>query len=383
MAVVAGLDGREIVAIGVACDIHRCGALPVLVVVSSRHLHVASCGFKVVAVVGVERHQLVGVFLRAIAVVQSQGGEVRGCRGGHIYCAFASGDVSAHGGMEFHVGEEMEFVVHVKAADDALHRGARVILVDQSAWVAHAAVDRNARGIQCLVVSAISGIVGVDGTAVVEAVLIISTLDVECELQMVLEKRGVENHVAGPSLGVVLAHESVLTVESCRHTEGQEPRSARKAQIVVGAEGGAIDLVVPVGIVVAKQSSLCSGALGVDGIDKLVAAHHVDHARTGLQAVGGAEIDAQLSFGTFFRGDDDDTIGSTRTIDGRGGSVFEYSHALDVVWVDQAQEVAAVARYAALLQGYAVEDDERVVAGVERGTATDADCGARGSRTAV
>ena len=347
------------------------------------------------AVVGVERHQLVGVFLWAITIVQSQRGEVRGCRGGHIYCAFASGDVSAHGGVEFHVGEEMEFVVHVKAADEALHRGARVILVDQSAWVAHAAVDRNARGIQCLVVSAISGIVGVDrqggvegggspdGTAVVEAVLIISTLDVECELQMVLEKRGVEHHVAGPSLGVVLAHESVLTVESCRHTEGQEPRSAREAQIVVGAEGGAIDLVVPVGIVVAKQSPLCGGALGVDGIDKLVAAHHVDHARTGLQAVGGAEIDAQLSLGTFFRGDDDDTVGSTRTIDGRGGSVFEYGHALDVVGVDQAQEVAAVAGDAALLQGYAVEDDERVVAGVERGTATDADCGARGSRTAV
>ncbi len=200
---------------------------------------------------------------------------------------------------------------------------------------------------------------------------------------MVVEETGIEHHIARPALGVVVAHDAVLIEIADRYAEGQEACLTADAQVVVGAISVVVDLVVPVGIVIAEECALGVGALGGDGIDKLVAAHHVHHAGARLQAVGRREGHLRFAAATLLGRDDDDAVRGARTIYSRRRGILEHRHALDVVGVDQTEEIAGIARDATALQWYAVEHDQRVVAGIERGTATDADGGTGCGRSAV
>ncbi len=64
--------------------------------------------------------------------------------------------------MELHIGEEMELVVEVEAAHEALHGRLRGVLLHQSLRVGHTAVDGLARGVECLVVAAIGLVVHIN-----------------------------------------------------------------------------------------------------------------------------------------------------------------------------------------------------------------------------
>src|SRR5690606_32929251 len=79
--------------------------------------------------------------------------------------------------------------------------------------------------------------------------------------------------------------------------------------------------------------------------------------------------------------DQDNAVGSTRTIDGRCIGIFEEGERLDIVRIDQAERIGT-AIAAATGQWHAIDDDERVVAGIERRPGTDTD-GAPRSRPAT
>ena len=66
---------------------------------------------------------------------------------------------------------------------------------------------------------------------------------------------------------------------------------------------------------------------------------------------------------TLISGDDDDTVGTTGTVDGSGGSILQDVDALDVAWANIAELTH---------EWDTVEHDERVVAGREGTLTTDA-----------
>ena len=79
-----------------------------------------------------------------------------------------------------------------------------------------------------------------------------------------------------------------------------------------------------------------------------------------LPAIREVVVDLGFALRAFLRGDEDDTVGRTRTVDGSGSSVFEHFDALNILGVDEL--------HAVLVGSHAIDDVERV--GVVDGTDT-------------
>ena len=75
---------------------------------------------------------------------------------------------------------------------------------------------------------------------------------------------------------------------------------------------------------------------------------------------------------TFLGSDEDDTIGSTATIDGGSGSILEDGESLNISRVDQRQGVRHTLD-TVIIHSETIDDDERVVGSVERRTTTNTD----------
>ena len=89
-----------------------------------------------------------------------------------------------------------------------------------------------------------------------------------------------------------------------------------------------------------------------------------------------------MALGTLLRGDDDNAVGSTGTVDGGRRGILEDGEGLDVFRVDGGQRVAH-AGDAVIGNGQAVDDVQRVVGGIQGCAATDTDrsAGARHTGT--
>ena len=80
-------------------------------------------------------------------------------------------------------------------------------------------------------------------------------------------------------------------------------------------------------------------------------------------------------------GDDDDTIGTTRAIDGRGRHILQHLDRLDVGRINRSQRieigashtVAGIGGRTAIVEQHTVDDIQRLIAGIDGVTATDAD----------
>ena len=70
--------------------------------------------------------------------------------------------------------------------------------------------------------------------------------------------------------------------------------------------------------------------------------------------------------------DDDDPVRGTRAVNGRSRSILQHGEGLDVVGIDGGQGIGS-ARCGIIRHRNPVNHNERIVAGVERSTATDAD----------
>ncbi len=70
-------------------------------------------------------------------------------------------------------------------------------------------------------------------------------------------------------------------------------------------------------------------------ISKFCCVQHVVGPFTGILSTGiHVEVHLDPSGGTFFGGDYNDTVGSSRSVDGSSTSVFKYRHGLHILWVD-------------------------------------------------
>ena len=113
----------------------------------------------------------------------------------------------------------------------------------------------------------------------------------------------------------------------------------------------------------------------------LVAAEEIETPCGVCRSDVGIVVERRSAATSAFRLDQDDSVGSAATIDGRGRCVLEDGHRFDVVRIDRIERVAVEGRVDArrrrtgharlVLQRHAVDDVERVVAGLDRRAATD------------
>ena len=157
-----------------------------------------------------------------------------------------------------------------------------------------------------------------------------------------------------------------MVIITYRHTERPVPGNlSGNAQIVVRAESVLINLIVPIRAGCSQESLLRRSSLCPNRVHKLVVAQHIRQFGTCLNGVGSAECDLQFVRSPFLGSDKDYPVGCTRAVDSGGRSIFQNSHAFNVVRVDEAQEVSVVAADTALFQRNTVQYNQRVVAGIQ------------------
>ena len=214
-----------------------------------------------------------------------------------------------------------------------------------------------------------------DGVGVGVAVVRIHELTVDVERQVVVEQRGAEVDAGGGTLEVGGLQDTVLIGEACADAVRHVLQAARHRNIMVGRDGRVVDLLLPVGIgsteeVLAGRSHIlpANGLAGIELLHEgavLVAVKHVDvlgnggHRHVAVVAHLGRRALAAL-----LRGDDDDTVGAAATIDGGGRGILQDGEALDVVRVDHGEGVGQTL-HTLVVHGQTVDDDKRVVAGIE------------------
>ena len=229
-----------------------------------------------------------------------------------------------------------------------------------------------------------------DGVLVGETVVHIHQLAVEIDKKMVVKEARAEVDRDGLTLKVGGLEGTVLVMvadgHAVRHAEDVAlPYPAGHGHVAVNGFTQLVDFLLPVGVLLAE------GGVGRTSVTEipfhkvthLIACQHV-HVPCVLADASGevrAHVDAFGTLGTLLGGDHDDTVGGSRSEDGSRRGVLQDSEALDVVRVDGGKRVGDSAD-ACLGKRQTVNHDERVVVGLQRGTATDSD-GAGGTRSAV
>ena len=222
-----------------------------------------------------------------------------------------------------------------------------------------------------------------DGTAGVGiAVVLVHVLSRDVEGQVFVQERGgqVQREVGAAHLRGL--DDTVRHVVAGSQSVGHVLGSTAQRDVVIGGDGRAENLVLPVGVG-------CAQGRGVQSVD---ARHQC--------AVGGAvqcivlllygrhrdvAVVRHLGYGTaltLLGGDDDDTVRGAATVDGRCRGVLQHGEGLDVVGVDVGQDVAH-ARGRVAVDGQSVDDEQRVVRCIQRRTAADADLCTGAGRTAA
>ena len=145
---------------------------------------------------------------------------------------------------------------------------------------------------------------------------------------------------------------------------------------MVVADAVAVDLVLPVGVGIAQSLvsiALLTTIVVLDELAVLSSVHHIELLRNGTDGESAVVGNLRcLVLTAFLCGDDDDTVRTAATIDGRGRGVFQYGERLDVVRVHQCQRVVHTFR-GVVVHRHAVDDNQRTVRGVQRSAAADTD----------
>ena len=150
------------------------------------------------------------------------------------------------------------------------------------------------------------------------------------------------------------------------------------------ADGRLIDQVLPVGVC-RTQGTVGVAVLAPLAADEVAESGCVEHVDCLLlPAERHATVVRYLDVArvALLCRDDDDTIGTAATIDGGGRSVFQHVEGLDVLRVDDREDVGHTL-HAIVVDRHVVDDDQRIVAGVEGRAATDADVGLGARRTTL
>ena len=143
-----------------------------------------------------------------------------------------------------------------------------------------------------------------------------------------------------------------------------------------------IDFFLPIGVVELllvvlghTKGFVCIRVLAVvtfDKVYKLVASHYF--LRLVLLTDGNTTIIAYLrtrALATFLRGDDDDTIGTTATIDSSCRSIFKYCETFNVGRVHHREGVGKTF-HTLVVHGQTINHNQRIIGSIQRRTTTDA-----------
>ena len=180
-------------------------------------------------------------------------------------------------------------------------------------------------------------------------------------------------------------HRSFLVQEAGGDAEVVLLSAARHGNRMVLSEARARHPVVPV-VVRRSENGQDIRGLRRDGITELVVVQDVRlirDLRTGdVSAIAEqGRLTRRLPAGS--RLDQDHPVGTPGSIDRRRGGVLQDRERHDVVGIEEVQRVATRGQSAADLERHAVHDVQRLVAGVDRGAAANADRNAAARLTAV
>ena len=211
-----------------------------------------------------------------------------------------------------------------------------------------------------------------DSFLVSEAIVRSAELHARIDREVIVEETGIEADVTAEAIHLVGLQYTLLVVEARRHAVGELASSTADTDVVVTTVGELIDLVLPVGISRAELR----GRSGGDTLDERAVFVSREHAHTassfGEGALYGDSDLGLLPDLTTLGGDHDDPVRGARTVDSGSRSVLEDVHRSDVLRVERAED-AGRTRYGGILDGHTVDDDKRVVAGIERSTTADTD----------
>ena len=185
---------------------------------------------------------------------------------------------------------------------------------------------------------------------------------------MVVEERRVEVDSCGRTLELGSLQDTLLVGEAGRNAVREILKGAGDRDIMVMADGGAVDLALPIGIGSAKgidRSLVHTGVEIGDEAAELVPIHDLD----GLLAHAGGDSTIVGDLGSLVGAallgrDDDDAVGTARSIDGGSGGVLQDVEALDIGRVDHRKEVGKTLD-SVVVHCQSVDNDERIVGSVE------------------
>ena len=218
-----------------------------------------------------------------------------------------------------------------------------------------------------------------NGTLVSIAVLRCHVLGIEVHAEVVVEEGRREIDGGSETFKAAGLERTFIVGVAEADAIGQEAQAAVDGEIVVVADGSLVDFVLPVGVGSAKRQGGCAAEAFLHHLTEFVAAEDVKLLGKRSDADTTVVGDLRTAvLAAFLGGDDDDTVGSARTVDGSGGSILQDGEAGDVFRIDHCQGVGKTL-HAFVVHGETVDDDERVVGGVERRTTADAD-GSVGTR---
>ena len=208
------------------------------------------------------------------------------------------------------------------------------------------------------------------------AVLLIGNLEVDVGSEVLVEE--LRSDVATERVALVVARldDTILVGIAKRNAIGTiySLDIAGYREVLLGAERGAIDFVLPVGVCIAEFSIRGDTGHCGDILAELVGSEHVELLGNRTHGIV-ATISDLSAVATLLGGDNDYTIRCTRTVDCSSRSIFEHGESLDVLRVDRADDVAC-ALDSRVIHRHTVDNDKRVVACREAGAATNAYCSA-------
>ena len=183
---------------------------------------------------------------------------------------------------------------------------------------------------------------------------------------MTIEERGTEVHTTCIAVHVVGLQDTIAVGVAHRHTERQPvAHRTHSLEVMVGADSSTEEFLLPIGVLIAHLAHhLVVTAVALEDVLNqaavLITREHVDV----LTACGYGDTTvvahSYLATDALLRGDDNDAIRSTATIDSGSRSILQHGERLDIVRVNRAQNIANTTD-TSVIHINTIEDDQRVV----------------------
>ena len=315
--------------------------------VTHHQVYVALDGLEVVYIICIEVQQVVAAQV-APGTALTQAGEVGvlGClvrARVHIVVARRLGYVVTQVQVEAQVFESVYLIVQLDVAQATLGRSLVVHVQEQGQGVDGRIVVRSVAGDVAIVVVdgigvAVESVIAVQafrivslginrfggvvingcthGAGVGETVVVDGTLHVDVHAQVVIEELRAEVDGARVAFVVRGLQRTAFLVVAERYAERQETGLARYGNVLVCAQAGLVDFILPVGrnigvhvqVVFNGAVHIRAGILAEHGLTELVAIHHVDALVGVFERISAVVRHFDFTLCTFFRSDDDDTV---------------------------------------------------------------------------